>query len=72
MKIKSIFVAVVVLMAAAFTFQAFFGAMAQAQDTSAILDKLTKIMKSQDAMAQDLAIIKSELNIIKIRVTQIQ
>ena len=72
MGIKNIYIAVIILVAAAFVAQALMGTMAKAQDESAVLDKLDKILKAQETMAQDIAAIKSELNVVKIRVTQSQ
>ena len=72
MKLKDLCTAVVVLAAAAFIVQALMGAMVSAEDDSMVLSKLDKILKSQDSISKDLAAIKSELNIVKIRVTQAQ
>lgn len=72
MKLKDLCVAVAVLVVAAFISQAVVGTMAKAQDDSAVLNKLNEILKGQQAMAADITSIKSELNIVKIRVTQIQ
>ena len=72
MSLKSFCVAVVVLVAAAFIIQAAVGTMAKAQDDSSVSSKLNEVLKGQQAIAADIAFIKSELNVIKIRVTQIQ
>ena len=72
MSLKNLCIGVAVLVAAAFLIQAFIGTMAKAQDDSAVLSKLNEILKGQQAIAADMASIKSELNVIKIRVTQIQ
>ena len=72
MSLKNLCIAVVVLVAAAFIVQAAIGTMAKAQDDSAVLSKLNEILKGQQTIAADIASIKSELNIVKIRVTQIQ
>ena len=65
-------ITVVVLVAAAFIIQAVMGTTAKAQDDSAVLIKLDEILKGQQTIAKDIEAIKSELNIVKIRVTQIQ
>ena len=72
MSLKSICIAVVGLVAAVFVVQAVIGTMAKAQDDSAVLSKLDEVVRGQQALARDMEIIKSELNVIKIRVTQIQ
>jgi len=72
MKLKDLCIAVVILMAAAFIAQAVIGTMVTAQDDSAVSSKLSEILKGQQVIAADIAVIKSELNVIKIRVTQIQ
>ena len=72
MKLKDLCIAIVVLAAAAFIFQALIGTMASAQSDSAVMNKLSDILKGQQAIAADIQAIKSELNIVKIRVTQIQ
>lgn len=72
MNLKNIFVAAVVLAAAAFAVQAITGTMAKAQDDSAVLSKLDEIIKGQQAVLQSVESMKAEIKIIKIRVTQIQ
>ena len=72
MRLRDICVAVVILAAAAFISQAIVGTMALAQSDSAVVSKLNDIIKGQQAIAADIQAIKSELNIVKIRVTQIQ
>ena len=72
MSLKNICISVAVLLAAAFMIQAVIGTMVSAQDESAILSKLDEILKGQQAIAADMASLKSELNVVKIRVTQIQ
>ena len=72
MKVKDLCIAVVILAAAAFIAQAVMGTMVTAQDDSAVLNKISEILKGQQTIAADIVSIKSELNIIKIRVTQIQ
>jgi len=72
MKLKDLCMAVVVLVAAAFIAQAVIGTMVTAQDDPSVSNKLNQILKGQQAIAADIAFIKSELNVVKIRVTQIQ
>lgn len=72
MNLKNICIAAAVLVAAAFVVQAAMGTMVKAQDDSLILNKLGEILKGQQAIAADIASMKSELNVVKIRVTQIQ
>jgi len=72
MKVKNLCIAVVILVAAAFAVQAVIGAMVTAQDDPSITNKLNEILKGQQSIAADIASIKSELNIVKIRVTQTQ
>ncbi len=72
MSLKNLCIGVAVLVTAAFVIQAAVGTAAKAQDDSAILIKLNEISRGQQAIAADIVSIKSELNIIKIRVTQIQ
>ena len=72
MKVKDLCVGVVILVAAAFIAQAVIGTMVTAQDDPVVLNKLSEILKGQQAIAADIASIKSELNVVKIRVTQIQ
>lgn len=70
MRLKNLCIAVVVLVAAAFFAQAITGTTVKAQDSSAVLSKLNEILKGQQDIAADIASIKSELDIVKIRVTQ--
>jgi len=72
MRLRNIAAAAVILLAAAFIIQALTGTIAKAQDESAVLSKLDEILKGQLAIAKDIEAIKSELNVVKIRVTQIQ
>jgi len=72
MRLKNFYVAVAVLAVAVFIIQTAIGTIAKAQDDSAVSSKLSEILKGQQAIAADIALIKSELNVIKIRVTQIQ
>ncbi|MCX5679193.1 MAG: hypothetical protein NTZ95_00720 [Candidatus Omnitrophica bacterium] len=72
MKLKDICISVVVLVAAAFIVQASIGTIVTAQDDATVLTKLNEILKGQQAIAKDIESIKSELNVVKIRVTQIQ
>jgi len=72
MNLKNLCLAIAVLVAAAFVAQAAMGTIAKAQDDSLILTRLNEILRGQQAIASDMASIKSEINIIKIRVTQLQ
>ena len=72
MSLKNLCIGVAVLVAAAFIVQAAIGTMAKAQDDPTVSNKLNEILKGQQAIAADIASIKSELNIVKIRVTQTQ
>lgn len=72
MNLKSFSLMVVVLAVAVFIAQTAVGTIAKAQDDSLILSKLNEVLKGQQAIAADIASIKSELNVVKIRVTQIQ
>ena len=72
MSLKNLCIAVLVLVIAAFAAQAVIGTMAKAQDDSIVLNKLNEILKRQQDMAASIEAIKSELNVVKIRVTQIQ
>ena len=72
MNLKIFCIAVVILAVAAFLIQAVIGVAAKAEDNSAVLGKLDEILKGQQAIAKDIELIKSELNVVKIRVTQIQ
>lgn len=72
MNLKNLCIAVAVLVTAVFVAQAAIGTIAKAQDDSMILKKLGEILKGQQAIAADIASMKAELNIVKIRVTQIQ
>jgi len=72
MSLKNFFVTVIVLVAAAFIFQSVIGTMVRAQDDSTVLNKIDEVLKGQQAMAADIVAIRSELNVVKIRVTQLQ
>ena len=72
MNAKNIFIGVVMLLVAAFIAEAVTGTLVKAQDDSAVLNKLNQILKGQQAIAADIAALRSELNVVKIRVTQIQ
>lgn len=72
MKLKNMAVVTVILVVMAFAAQVFVGNIAKAQDDGDVMKKLSEIAKAQQAMAADLASIKAELNIIKIRITQQQ
>lgn len=72
MSLKNLCIGVAVLVVSAFVIQAAVGTMAKAQDDSAVVSKLNEILKGQQAIAADIESIKSELNVVKIRVTQIQ
>lgn len=72
MKVKNIFIGAVAILAAALISQSVIGTMATAQDDPVVLNKLNEILKGQQTIAADIASIKSELNVVKIRVTQIQ
>ncbi len=72
MGVKSIIIGTILLLVAAFAVQAITGTMVNAQSDSMVLTKLTEILKGQQAIAADIAAIKTELNVVKIRVTQLQ
>jgi hypothetical protein len=72
MNIKSMSAGIAVVTVAALIAGAFISGIAKAQDESASLGKIEEILKGQKAIADDIAVIKSELGIIKIRITQQQ
>jgi hypothetical protein len=72
MNIKSVSVSIAVLVVTTLIAGVFMDGMAKAQDESALLGKIEEILKGQKAIADDIAVIKSELGIIKIRITQQQ
>lgn len=72
MKIRDLCIVVAVLVVAAFAIQAITGTMVNAQSDSMVLSKLTEILKGQQAIAADIAAMRTELNVVKIRVTQLQ
>ncbi|MDD3906388.1 MAG: hypothetical protein PHS46_07700 [Candidatus Omnitrophica bacterium] len=73
MKTTKIFIAVILVLAAVsatFVFSAIARAQDQGGDQSAILSKLDQVLTSQKDIMDQMASIKNELAIIKIRVTQ--